>query len=119
MPECTTVIRSPGTPPAIRTSATAREMVMTLSARARPPRRRGRRASRLPGHGRQQGAELGEAERLVQVWPVEALEEGEGVPSYRVTRAEDQPCRKRRMAAGQLLVELPAAELRHAEVGDH
>ena len=67
---------------------------------------------------REQAPQLGQAERLVQVGAVEALEEREGVAPHGVAGAEDQPGGQLRVPPGQLLVELAAAELGHPEVGD-
>ncbi len=63
----------------------------------------------LPNHIGKQGPKLGQAEGLVQVGPVERLEEREGVAPDRVAGAEDQAPRQRGVASRQLFVELAAA----------
>ena len=81
----------------------------------RPCRRRRTSPARHVG---QQGSQLGETERLVEVGAIEGLEEREGVTAHRVAGAEDQPAGHRRVAPGDLLVELAPAESRHPEVRD-
>src|SRR5207247_7345025 len=53
-------------------------------------------------------AQLGERERLVQVRPVETLQELEGVAARRVAGGEDDSVRGARVPAGELGVHLAA-----------
>src|SRR5207247_1436853 len=82
---------------------------------------RGARSGRLPcalARGVAEDlAQLGERERLVQVRPVETLQELEGVAARRVAGGEDDSVRGARVPAGELGVHLAARKVRHAEGG--
>ena len=65
--------------------------------------RLGRGRSALAYYFRQQGSEVGQAERLVEVGPVQAFEEGQSVAPDGVPGAEDETRRHPRVAASQLL----------------
>src|SRR3954454_7642408 len=76
----------------------------------------GRGRSTLADHFRQQGPEVGQTERLVEVGPVQAFEEGQSVAPNGVPGAEDETRRHARVTASQLLVELPSPKAGHPEI---
>src|SRR6185312_6828855 len=59
---------------------------------------------------------VGQTERLVQVGPVQAFEEGQSVAPNGVPGAEDETRRHPRVTASQLLVELPSPKTGHPEI---